>query len=721
MNSACPGGRGSSSSSAALLPLHFFSILLIASSFWCCCCGSFANAYSLANIEETGTYNFYNNGMFKGPKVWIFNNRKNKKKSSIQIYNPAGDTLHATIPESHYCPPTDDDKAPVCNIHSVVSDYKRYVFAASSSHSDASKSKFHAFDVNTGGIVGIFNNDCLWKSNNDRHHNSRRKRNGLSYHSLQNELWSHCYSPSSLVDDENTCETHVWSVQDSYPQLSSSSKKNIRVVNKNNTVNKLLIDDESYVIDPQTLGTAAYVLPPWHKVSQPTLYKVDTLHKTLQEEIVLNVAGNENATSTYGIQELTYSKVNQHLFVRTVVCCTCESLKDGCDGSEGAIPSGPFAGQIGVCSPVCDGVAGIDTGGVLEIDTASDSHPIVATHYTIYTNDWETYNNHKGDPYASKDGRWIVLFSEKTNSTDFRILKAGENGKPSTVAFDVYLSSYEINDFVFVHTKPSNLIDETERDYLFLDLDSSDKIAIIDLAHADSSRKPKMYFVTLQDGDGGYGAVRKRRVEWVEGTPYVWVSSDIRGDDDKDDGGEMIFVVDVDQRKVVSTFDLRQFGSSVVMLAVRNDEMEMATMIAKEEIIEALLARDALAAAFGDDTGVVTDDDNDGATTDDSTKTGDDDDGTTTDDNSKMGDDDDGSKMGVSQDLVKEYVTTLTNQQTNQQNSTSVAALLIGLVSLFVGVANLMYLKKLKQTIESTADSKTEGNFNLSVDDKSIT
>merc|ERR1712003_200817 len=139
------------------------------------------------------------------------------------------------------------------------------------------------------------------------------------------------------------------------------------------------------------------------------------------------------------------------------------------------------------------------------------------------------------------------------------------------------------------------------------------------------------------------------------------------------------------------------------MLAVRNDEMEMATMIAKEEIIEALLARDALA-AIGND--------NDGATTDDSTKMGDDDDGTTTDDS---------SKMGVSQDLIKEYVTTLTNQQTNQQNSTSVAALLIGLVSLFVGVANLMYLKKLKQTIESTANSKTEGNFNLSVDDKSIT
>merc|ERR1712157_534338 len=226
-------------------------------------------------------------------------------------------------------------------------------------------------------------------------------------------------------------------------------------------------------------------------------------------------------------------------------------------------------------------------------------------------------------------------------------------------------------------------------------------------AHADSSRKPKMYFVSLPDGDGGYGMVRKRRVEWVEGTPYVWVSSDIRGDDDEVDGGEMIFVVDVDKREVVSTFDLRQFGSSVVMLAVRNDEMEMATMIAKEEIIEALSARDAARdalAAIGND--------NDGATTDDSTKTGDDDDGTTTDDS---------SKMGVSQDLIKEYVTTLTNQQNNKQNSTSIAALLIGLVSLFVGVANLMYLKKLKQTIESTADSKTEGNFNLSVDDKSIT
>merc|ERR1711937_197237 len=85
----------------------------------------------------------------------------------------------------------------------------------------------------------------------------------------------------------------------------------------------------------------------------------------------------------------------------------------------------------------------------------------------------------------------------------------------------------------------------------------------------------------------------KRSVEWVEGTPYVWV----RGLDEA-------YVLNVDEKKVTSTLP----GINVsAMLTVRNQEREMATMIAMEQM--ALAMANLNVASNSNDMTVTTEDD----------------------------------------------------------------------------------------------------------------
>merc|ERR1712003_92221 len=85
----------------------------------------------------------------------------------------------------------------------------------------------------------------------------------------------------------------------------------------------------------------------------------------------------------------------------------------------------------------------------------------------------------------------------------------------------------------------------------------------------------------------------KRSMERVEGTPYVWV----RGLDEA-------YVLNVDEKKVTSTLP----GINVsAMLTVRNQEREMATMIAMEQM--ALAMANLNVASTSNDMTVTTEDD----------------------------------------------------------------------------------------------------------------
>ena len=68
----------------------------------------------------------------------------------------------------------------------------------------------------------------------------------------------------------------------------------------------------------------------------------------------------------------------------------------------------------------CDGLEGVDTIGVYEFDTSTDT--IIANHVMP--------NGTGGDPFSSPDGRHIVLVGRNGGGV-LRILAAGEPGEKS--------------------------------------------------------------------------------------------------------------------------------------------------------------------------------------------------------------------------------------------------------------------------------------------------
>ena len=72
-----------------------------------------------------------------------------------------------------------------------------------------------------------------------------------------------------------------------------------------------------YSVIDNSLGDVGYATV-WN---QPTLYKIDLSEKNVLQTFDIPLA--------YGGYEVAYSRVNQHIFVRASVCCTC-----GFEGSD---------------------------------------------------------------------------------------------------------------------------------------------------------------------------------------------------------------------------------------------------------------------------------------------------------------------------------------------------------------------------------------------------
>ena len=68
----------------------------------------------------------------------------------------------------------------------------------------------------------------------------------------------------------------------------------------------------------------------------------------------------------------------------------------------------------------CDGVAGVDTLGVYEFDTVSET--FVGNHLMP--------SGVGGDPFSSPDGKFIVLVG-RNGGEKLRFLRTGSNGEPS--------------------------------------------------------------------------------------------------------------------------------------------------------------------------------------------------------------------------------------------------------------------------------------------------
>jgi len=391
-----------------------------------------------------------------------------------------------------------------CSFYDIVSDGKKYVWAAVS----RGVSKIDVFDIDSGAVVGSFET-CMTPRD-------------IEYHPLRDEIWVRCMATA----DE------FGGYMDVFPAGSPGSDT---VASIDLTGNHTLSAYGYSVID-NSLGDVGYATV-WN---QPTLYKID-----LSERVVLSEHALPNA---YGGYEVAYSRKNGHIYVRASVCCTCgfegSDLGEDCGrygSSNVTITTGPSAGQImnGQCGR-CDGLEGVDTIGVYEFDTSTDS--IIANHAMP--------NGAGGDPFGSPDGRHIVLVGRNGGEV-LRILAAGEPGEKSTVAFDLALGfstvdeedSAVYNDFAFIQTDSST--GQPERDIIVIASGTENKVAIIDIANGNN-----VTIVDLPTQSGypsnGYSTAKRnrRQVEHAKGTPYVWI-----------DGTEELemYVLNVDDATIVTT------------------------------------------------------------------------------------------------------------------------------------------------------------------------
>ena len=116
-----------------------------------------------------------------------------------------------------------------------------------------------------------------------------------------------------------------------------------------------------------------------------------------------------------------------------------------------------------------------------------------------------------------------------------------------TVAFDLELgfSTFEeetsavFSDFSFIQTSASDgMSDGIDRDLIIIASGTENKVAMVD----SSSGSPVTEIIALR-GDGYMTARRNRRqVEWVVGTPYVWIDGT---------GAEEVYILNVDTKEIV--------------------------------------------------------------------------------------------------------------------------------------------------------------------------
>jgi len=175
----------------------------------------------------------------------------------------------------------------------------------------------------------------------------------------------------------------------------------------------------------------------------------------------------------------------------------------------GTITTGPFAGSENISGQCgrCDGMVGVDTLGVYEVDTATDT--IVGNHLM--------QEGYGGDPFPSPDGKHIVLIA-KNGGTSVRILRTGEPGQKSTVYADLELGFDNVdlededifNDYAF--------IERGGKSFIIFVAGTENKMAIVDM----TTSVPEVDYLTLSQGN--LTSYRERRqVEWAVGTDYVWV------------------------------------------------------------------------------------------------------------------------------------------------------------------------------------------------------
>jgi len=425
----------------------------------------------------------------------------------MRIYSPDGTQRKVTTSANEICHNVTGYRGGEfelsCAFYDIVSDGKKFVWSAVS----RGVSKIDVFDIDTGATVGSFET-CMTPRD-------------IEYHPLRNEIWVRCMATSDPFGG----------YMDVFSADSPGSDSSVSI---NLTGNHSLSAYGFSVID-NSLGDVGYATV-WNK---PALFKIDLSSR--------KVLSNHTLPAAYGGYEVAYSRLNRHIFVRASVCCTCgfegADLGEDCGrygSSNVTITTGPAAGEVleGQCGR-CDGLANVDSLGVYEFDTATDS--IVGNHVMP--------DGTGGDPFGSPDGRHVVLVGRNGGEV-IRILKTGVNGEKSTIGIDLELgfstvdeeTSVVYNDFAFIQTAVDDDIMNTgkARDLIVIASGTENKVAFIDI----TDDKNVVTIVTLSNANVMTAKKNRRQVEWCVGTPYVWVDGA---------SADEMYILNIDTKQMVTT------------------------------------------------------------------------------------------------------------------------------------------------------------------------
>lgn len=390
--------------------------------------------------------------------MWIFS------AEGVAIYSPDGRQRLKSLTAD------DLDCGESCFYFDVVTDGRRYVLA-NALHS--TPNRVDVFSIETGDYLGGVAT-CSTPLD-------------LDYLPNRDELWVRCAGSS------DSSHLNVFPLS----ALTTSALSEVRLTNSRSY---------GYAVFHSSLGNFGYATVNDANV----LYRIDLAHRETVANFTL-----DNAHSAY---DMTYSPANKHIFLRSRVCCTCgfDSADAPSCGRFGGttgldIQTGPSAGRNdlnGTCGVGCEGSLA-DTIGVMEFDTVSLT--FVANHQPLV--------GYGATPEASPDGRYVVLFAND-GGQNLRVLRAGSNGEPSTVAFDVPVNFENvppgreaISDFAFVNWR--------NHDILALASGYDNHLAVVDLSSTSST--PTVTKILLTSSDSPTGGNGGRMVEWAYGSDYVWV------------------------------------------------------------------------------------------------------------------------------------------------------------------------------------------------------
>lgn len=427
-------------------------------------------ALSLLSVEavQQQTDIYYHEKPVLGPSMWHFN------PDGLTIFAPNGDVLkqHA---KKMLCPQYtsyDGTLSEDCYYYSWASDGHQYVWASSM----AGDHHVQAFDIDTGDYAGYMDT-CSTPLD-------------MEYHPARREMFVRCAQEDEAGGSPG--EIDVFS--------SATLSSDLPMVRFNATrrpYGRLAIHS--------SMGPYGYSLA----YDQNYVSEMDLSSK--------EISATYEIPDAYGGYDTTYSPLNQHLYFRARVCCTCNSTDadvESCGrgpGSPVMVQTGPSKSdqaQIGVCSSGCEG-SRADTIGVVEFDTVNKV--FVDNHNIKEGTGWGA------DPVASPDGKWIVLLGND-GGQNVRILQAGKNGESSGSSIRDIAVDFEggtpgktvVSDVAFVQ--------DQEREILIVGASTDNNLVLVDL-ETFATRKLNVAPAVAESTGGG-----SRNVEWAVGTDYVWVN-----------------------------------------------------------------------------------------------------------------------------------------------------------------------------------------------------